>query len=158
MGVWGCVCEWWERCSHRQGAVVTAPGPVSCATFFLSPNHKHNSNRLSTLDSELGSCVGGRGKHNGKPMSILTGSATRAKCDGNEDPAPRACEKATGPIPRSPGPVPSSPCNPSITPRPWGAAEINEIFAEDPIPRYTCFVPGCPGNHSSKWGLCVEGP
>jgi hypothetical protein len=32
------------------------------------------------------------------------------------------------------------------------------ISGEDPVPRYTCYKPGCPSNHPSKWELCLGDP
>lgn len=63
------------------------------------------------LDRKREACVVGSNKHNGKPVSRLTGSVRCAKGDGNKDPGARACDENNGSHPRVSGPVPNCRCN-----------------------------------------------
>lgn len=98
------------------------------------------------IDRKREACVVGSNKHNGKPVSRLTGSVRCAKGDGNKDPGARACDENNGSHPRFVGPVPNSPCNLSLGERVSGVAQVHRnspsySVAEDPVWGPYCPIP-----------------
>lgn len=130
-----------EMGTNGEGNATLDSGRGLC---FPSPSPNGSCNRLQDA---------GRAAPASHPATVVTGAGVvgmgtldpgpwinqGVNGDGKEDPAARACEKATGPILQSVGPVPRVECNLSYD-IPCGAfvdggANLGKV-AEDPLP--TC--------------------
>lgn len=96
---------------HVVGRVSSVPFTQLQVEVLGSYDVQHTAQLLSSLDTEGEVCMGGKDKHNPRPVSILTESVRCVKGDGKKDPTARACERTTGPISRVVGPVPTFQCS-----------------------------------------------
>lgn len=169
---------------EERGQRAARPASRACAPVPVTPTVRETtrakgnvandvpraprSSGLATVDAVAGpgsSVVG---------TETLTSAVSCGNGSGKEDPSARARGENNGSHPRVSGPVPNSPCNLSQGERVSGVAQVHRnnpstvperytsvapaISGEDPVPRYTCYKPGCPSNHPSKWELCLGDP
>lgn len=124
----------WASHLHHVWAMVTRHLTRNAGRATLVPLHTNLAQTESQhkIDTSHEVCGVGEDKHNGKRVSILTGSATCAKGDGNKDPSARACDENNGSHPRFTGPVPNCRCNLS-----WITVPESTLMGwlEDPLVR-----------------------